>query len=97
MDLRGREAQRPRQVFSLGRGQVALPAEAALQLVRLRLGEQHAPLAPRPAASAVLRSRRQSRPRRDAAAVRCGQTQLSAPTATRVSLEWDLEAVSYSY
>jgi len=34
-----------RQMFALGRAQVTLLAEAPLQLVRLRLGEQHAPLA----------------------------------------------------
>lgn len=45
LDLGGRESDDAGEVLPLGRGQVPLLAEAALQLVRLRLREQHAPLA----------------------------------------------------
>lgn len=45
LDLRGREPDDGREVFPLGCRQVALLAEAALQLVGLRLGEEDAALA----------------------------------------------------
>jgi len=45
LHLRGREAQRACQLVALRRRQVALLPEAALELVGLRLGEEHAPLA----------------------------------------------------
>lgn len=47
------EANQPRQVLSFRRGQVALLPEAALQLERLRLGEEDTPL---PAAAPLRRA-----------------------------------------
>jgi len=47
LDLQRAEAQRRGQLVALARRQVALLAEAPLQLARLRLAEQHAPLPPR--------------------------------------------------
>ena len=43
-DLGGCEVEEVGEVLPLGCGEVALLPEPALQLVRLRLGEQHAPL-----------------------------------------------------
>lgn len=43
--LGGRETDNRGQVFPLGRAQITLLTETSLQLVRLRLGEQHPPLA----------------------------------------------------